>query len=163
MSAKAGIIIKNQLGRQVGKSLAVVVCDADDDGWPDIIVANDTVRNFFFYNNGNGTFEEMGLTSGVGYAEGSARGAMGADWAMYRTDKDSEGHFKQHFALAISNFANEPDTFLRLNNPKRLLFTDVARAEGLEHLPVAVTCSRPRRPSGSVDTVLSCRKLPDQC
>jgi enediyne biosynthesis protein E4 len=131
VSAKAGIIVKDQLGRLVGKSLAVVVCDVDDDGWPDIVVANDTVRNFFFHNKGDGTFEEMGLTSGIGYAEGQARGAMGADWAMYRADRNADGRCKPHYALAISNFANEPDTFLRLTAPRSLVFTDVARAEGV--------------------------------
>jgi len=131
VSAKAGIIVKDRLGHLLGKSLAVVVWDVDEDGWPDIIVGNDTVRNFFFHNKGDGTFEEIGLPSGVGYAEGQARGAMGADWAMYRTDRDKSGQVQRHFALAISNFANEPDTLLHLINPRRLLFADVARAEGV--------------------------------
>ena len=64
--------------RSIGKSLGVIVCDVDDDGWPDIIVANDTVRNFFFHNKGDGTFEEIGQISGVAFAEGKARGAMDA-------------------------------------------------------------------------------------
>jgi len=42
----------------VGRSLGVIVADVDEDGHPDIIVVNDTVRNFFFHNKGDGTFEE---------------------------------------------------------------------------------------------------------
>src|SRR5262249_4819910 len=50
--------------RNVGKSLGVIVCDPDEDGWPDLVVANDTVRNFFFHNvpgkDGSRRFEEIG-------------------------------------------------------------------------------------------------------
>src|SRR5262249_16130655 len=66
---KAGILVTGDPGAMVGKSLGVVVCDVDHDGWPDIVVANDTVRNFFFHNKGDGTFEELGIKSGIAYAE----------------------------------------------------------------------------------------------
>ena len=58
--------------RPLGKSLGVIVCDTDEDGWPDIVVANDTVRNFFFHNkpgpNGRRVFVEDGQFAGVAYA-----------------------------------------------------------------------------------------------
>jgi hypothetical protein len=129
VSAKAGIEVYEQEGtgerarpRSIGKSLGVTVCDVDDDGWPDIIVANDTVRNFFFHNKGDGTFEEIGLVSGIAYAEGKARGAMGIDWGEYRPGR---------FAVVLANFADEPTTFLRLGNSRQMLFSDAALAEGI--------------------------------
>jgi hypothetical protein len=113
--------------RNGAKSLGVIVCDVDEDGWPDVIVANDTVRNFFFHNvpgpDGSRRFEEKGQLSGVAYAEGNARGAMGIDWIDdYRPGLRG---------VLIGNFANEPDTFLCVDDAKQLQFSDMALAEGL--------------------------------
>ncbi|HLJ92964.1 MAG TPA: CRTAC1 family protein [Gemmataceae bacterium] len=131
VSAKAGVQVFEKEGvgeqarvRSVGKSLGVIVCDVDDDGWPDLIVANDTVRNFFFHNKGDGTFEEIGQVSGVAFAEGKARGAMGIDWAQYRPGR---------FGVLLANFADEPCTFLCLDERQRrqMLFSDRAMSEGI--------------------------------
>src|SRR5207302_3665560 len=122
VTAQAGIRVTGELGVPAAKALGVVVCDVDDDGWPDIIVANDTVRNFFFHNKRDGTFEEIGQAKGVAYAEGSTRGAMGIDWGEYRPGK---------YALVIGNFANEPTTLLRLDDRKRMLFSDAGIIEGI--------------------------------
>lgn len=113
--------------RPVGKSLGVIVCDADEDGWPDIVVANDTVRNFLFHNvpgpNGSRIFEEKGRPAGVAYAQGETRGAMGIDWApFYRPGCN---------AILITNFSNEPDTFLCQDQPRRLEFFENAKPEGI--------------------------------
>ncbi|VTS01682.1 CRTAC1 family protein [Tuwongella immobilis] len=118
---------RNARTRNVGKSLGVIVCDPNDDGWPDVVVANDTVRNFLFQNSpGDATtprkFNEIGLLSGVAYAEGRARGGMGIDYGEFRPGR---------CAVIIANFANEPNTFLCVDNPKRMIFSDAALAVGL--------------------------------
>ncbi|HTU89053.1 MAG TPA: CRTAC1 family protein [Gemmataceae bacterium] len=120
-------IDENARLRPVGKSLGVIVCDADEDGWPDIFVANDTVRNFLFHNqpgpNGTRLFREEGVFAGVAFAQGETRGAMGIDWAPYYRPGCN--------ALLITNFANESDTFLCQDQLRRLEFSEVARPEGI--------------------------------
>jgi hypothetical protein len=84
----------------VGKSLGALVIDYDEDGWPDIFVANDTEPNFLFRNTGRGAFEEIGLQAGCALGETArARAGMGVDAA----DIDHSGRA----ALAVTNFAGE--------------------------------------------------------
>jgi hypothetical protein len=91
---------KAGLGDTTSKSLGVAVFDLDNDGWPDIMVTNDTQPNKLYRNNHNGTFTEMAVGAGVAYGEdGVARGAMGVDAADY----DRSG--KQH--LIVGNFSNQ--------------------------------------------------------
>jgi hypothetical protein len=67
-----------------GKALGVVVWDFDGDGWLDFAVANDTVPTWLFRNNRNGTFTEVGVETGIAYANtGLARGGMGIDTVDY--------------------------------------------------------------------------------
>jgi hypothetical protein len=134
VSSDSGVQVFEKLGtepdapkRPLGKSLGVIVCDADEDGWPDVVVANDSVRNFFFHNqpgpNGTRVFKEKGYPIGVGYAAGQARGAMGIDWApFYRPGCN---------AILITNFADEPDTFLCQDDVKELLFSNLEMSEGI--------------------------------
>lgn len=88
------------LGDPTSKSLGVAVFDWDNDGWPDLFVANDTQPNKLYRNNHNGTFTEEGMQAGVAYGEdGVARGAMGTDAADY------DGSGRAH--LLVGNFSNQ--------------------------------------------------------
>jgi hypothetical protein len=61
-----------------GNGLGVAVSDVDDDGWPDVFVANDATPNFLFHNNRNGTFTEVAGLAGVSVAsDGKPRAGMG--------------------------------------------------------------------------------------
>ena len=124
VSATSGVQIKNPAtGRPVAKSLAVAPVDVDNDGWMDLVVANDTVQNFLLRNRRDGTFEEIGSRSGIAFdAYGVARGAMGIDAARFRND--------EALGIAIGNFANEMNAFY-VSQPDTLRFTDDAIAEGV--------------------------------
>jgi hypothetical protein len=88
------------LQEPTGKSLGVAMIDYDNDGWPDLFVANDTQPNKLYRNNGNGTFTDNAMTAGVAFSEaGVARAGMGVDAADY------DGSGKQ--SLVIGNFSNE--------------------------------------------------------
>ena len=99
------------------KGLGVVPLDIDSDGWPDLAVASDTQPNLLFHNRGNGTFEEMGLSSGLAYSmDGQVRGGMGIDAGDYnRTGRPS---------MAITYFTAEMTGFYR--NEGNLFFLDIA-------------------------------------
>lgn len=70
-----------------GKALGVAINDFDGDGRTDILVANDSVAEQLFRNNGDGTFAEVALEKGVAYnSKGSSFAGMGVDWADYNND-----------------------------------------------------------------------------
>jgi hypothetical protein len=124
ISATAGLQIKNKdTGVPVAKTLGVAPVDLDGDGWIDLVVANDTVQNFVFHNLKNGTFEEIGVSSGIAFdAFGNTRGAMGIDTGWYRNDGK--------LGVAIGNFANEM-TALCVAGRDPLMFSDEAIPEGI--------------------------------
>ena len=91
---------KAGLGDRTSKSLGIAILDYNDDGWPDILIANDTQPNKLYLNKKDGTFEERGVAAGIGFSEdGVARAGMGVDTADY----DRSGHP----SILISNFANQ--------------------------------------------------------
>ena len=91
---------KAGLGDSTSKSLGITILDYNADGWPDILIANDTQPNKLYLNKKDGTFEERGVTSGIAFSEdGVARAGMGVDAADY----DRSGHP----SVIISNFANQ--------------------------------------------------------
>jgi len=91
---------KAGLGDPTSKTLGIAVLDYDGDGWPDLLLSNDTQPNKLYRNNGNGTFTEKAVLAGVAFSEdGVARAGMGVD----TTDYDRSGHP----SLLITNFANQ--------------------------------------------------------
>ena len=68
------------VGLRPGNGLGVVTFDYDDDGWQDFFIANDSMPNFLFHNNRNGTFTEVGYAAGVAVSmDGAPEAGMGTD------------------------------------------------------------------------------------
>ncbi len=98
-----------------GKSFGAVATDVNNDGWLDLFVANDTMPNFLFINDGAGKFEEVGLAAGVAYSvAGRPRSGMGVDAADYDEDGWQD--------LFVANIDQE--FFSLYHNQKDLTFTD---------------------------------------
>jgi len=93
-TAKAGLFDNSS------KSLGVAVLDVNNDGWPDLVIANDTQPNKLYVNNTKGGFTEQAVSAGIAFSEdGVARAGMGVDAADYdHTGRPS---------IVIGNFANQ--------------------------------------------------------
>jgi len=103
------------------KSLGVAMLDFDQDGWPDLFVANDTQPNKLYKNLRNGKFKDVAVEMGLAFSnEGKARAGMGVDCA----DFDNSGKP----GIVITNFDNEMLGLYRSNGKS---FDDVAMQTGL--------------------------------
>jgi len=110
------------LSRSVGNGLGVAVGDYDDDGRPDVFVANDAVPDFLFHNEGRGTFKEVGLLAGVAVArDGKPRAGMGTEFADY----DGDGRLD----LVVTN--HEFETHSLFHNDGGGIFTDATVEAGI--------------------------------
>jgi hypothetical protein len=99
--------------------LGVVWSDLDEDGWPDLFIANDATPNYFYRNNQDGTFREEGLVSGLAVDEsGLEQGCMGIALGDY----DRDGRID----LFVTNFADQYNTLYR--NLGDGIFSDLSRA-----------------------------------
>ncbi len=106
------------------KSLGIAILDANQDGWPDIVISNDTQPNKLYINNGNGTFTEKGVSAGIGFSEaGVARAGMGVAAADY----DRSGYP----SIIITNFSNQ--MMALYHNEKNGLFVDEAPQSSVGH------------------------------
>jgi hypothetical protein len=99
--------------------MGVICSDFDEDGLTDIYVADDSSPNFFYHNNGDGTFKEIGFTSGTAVNEnGSEQGSMGVTVGDY----DHDGKLD----IFVTNFVDEYNTLY--HSEGRLNFTDISHA-----------------------------------
>ena len=84
-----------------GRGLGIVATDYNSDGYVDVYVANDAVRNFLYHNNGDGSFAEIGAVSGVAYGQdGQKEAGMGVDAGDFNADGRID--------LVVTNFDREP-------------------------------------------------------
>jgi len=91
--------------------------DYDNDGWPDLYVANDAGPNFLYHNKHNGTFEDVGLLAGVALSgDGMEQGSMGVDWGDYL----HEGRL----SMIVTNFVEQGSTLY--HNLDKENFADVS-------------------------------------
>jgi hypothetical protein len=103
------------------KSLGVAMLDEGSDGWPDLLVANDTQPNKLYRNQHNGTFKDTALEAGLAFStDGKARAGMGVDAG----DFTNSGHS----GVAITNFDNEMTGLYEFNGK---IYEDVATQTGV--------------------------------
>jgi len=117
VSVKAGI-----LKTQDTYGLGVLVADFDNDGWPDIYVADDSTSSALYKNNRDGTFREIGIEAGVAYSpDGKPQAGMGVSAGDY----DCDGKLD----IVKTNFAGDTSSLYR--NQGKLFFEDQTFQAGL--------------------------------
>ena len=105
-----------------GKGMGIVCGDYDNDGDVDLYVANDLTPNFLYRNNGDGTFTDVALLTGVAYSEdGKAESSMGVDFGDY----DRDGYMD----LIVPNFQGEATRLYR--NTGDGFFADESATSGI--------------------------------
>jgi enediyne biosynthesis protein E4 len=117
VSERAGILKENGT-----YGLGVLTGDFDNDGWPDIYVANDSQPSALYHNNQDGTFTDMGIMDGCSYSQdGKPQAGMGATAADY----DCDGWLD----IFRTNFSEDTDSLY--HNVGKSIFDDVTFAAGL--------------------------------
>jgi len=108
---------------QLGKGLGVAFADFDNDGWTDVFVANDSVRQSLYRNKGDGTFEDIAVISGAAYDEdGKTFAGMGVDCADY----DNDGYVD----VFITTLSNERYALYRNNGDLSFTYATNTSAVG---------------------------------
>jgi enediyne biosynthesis protein E4 len=120
VSEKAGV--SNPMKQ---RGMGVVWADYDGDGWPDLFVANDDGPNFLYHNKGDGTFEDVGMLTGVALSvDGRSMGNMAGDFS----DFDRDGRL----GLIITRYGVQPISLLRNKGSEG--FEDVTWKSGIGQL-----------------------------
>lgn len=117
------VSVKTGVHDEIGYyGLGVMWVDYDGDSWPDLLVANDSVPNYLYHNNRNGTFTDMGMLSGVALSgEGMELGNMGVDWGDY----DHSGRL----SFFVTHFEEQPNSLYKNMGDKG--FDDVSWTSGV--------------------------------
>ena len=119
VSAQAG------LSKALGKGMGIVVADYDDDGLPDVFIANDNDRNMLIHNLGGGKMGEVGMQAGAAYnGDGRQISGMGADFR----DFDGDG------LPDILMTGLRRETFELFRNTGKGTFEDASASSGLLNL-----------------------------
>lgn len=117
IAEKAGVADKDKYF-----GLGVTFADYDNDGWPDLYVANDSSPNYLYKNNHDGTFSDVSFATGTSYSgAGEEQGSMGVSVADY----DNDGNLD----IFVTNFENEQNTLYRNMGAKG--FLDVSAFAGV--------------------------------
>jgi hypothetical protein len=116
VTSKAGIY------QPEGKNLSVGAADYDNDGWPDLFVANDGLNAYLYHNERNGTFTEIGLLAGMAL---TGRGKTMAAMCISLGDYDNDGWLD----LYISDFQKASDHLW--HNDGKGAFEEVSEAAGI--------------------------------
>jgi enediyne biosynthesis protein E4 len=126
VSVKAGV--HDDIGYY---GLGVIWTDYDNDGWPDLLVANDSVPNYLYHNNHDGTFTDEGMVTGVSLTgEGMELGNMGVDFADY----DHSGKL----SLFITTFEEQPNALW--HNRGQAGFEDLSWTSGVGQPSYRAVC-----------------------
>jgi hypothetical protein len=114
---------KSGIGAYVGRTMGVTAADFDNDGWPDIYVANDRTENFLFHNKHDGTFEEIGNDSGTAFGQnGESTSSMGPVF----TDLEGRG--------VLDLWVTDGHYNRLLHNTGKLTFEDIGAETGVSQV-----------------------------
>jgi hypothetical protein len=124
VSASTGIQVKSHVnGEPLAKALGVVIADLDEDGWQDLVVANDGLPAFLFHNTGRGSFEEIGDAAGIGFNyEGNRVDGMGIDLGHLYDDN--------RLTIGIAN-TDGKSTAMFTSQVSPLLYADTVLSTGI--------------------------------
>ena len=124
------------LDKLKGKVLGVAIEDCNRDGWPDLLVANDSVPNFLLLNGRDGTFSDHGLDSGFATdGAGASLAGMGIDTAWTFTGTSTADQDQGRLVVGIGNFSDEPTTLHVQEDRDYFIERSIGLGVGRESMP----------------------------
>ncbi len=122
---------KSGFAKSLGKGMGVGIADFNQDGWLDVFVANDTVQNFLYLNQGDGTFDEASLFLGVAYnTEASRVSGMGCDVNDFNNDGWVDIFYNNLQNQIHALFANQSGEYFDYVSPRTNVAFESRRFSG---------------------------------